>query len=185
MSDENQTLENPSNTNGDIADMMMDNIVRFGKFSFELEEKREQSLINQSNQMLTAFAIFSAALYMIIPVVISLNSLLTSKIMFCVGIISFLLIGSLVLALLAQWRYKYKTMANIEEFYNNVNAEFHIYKTQANFNMQWKEQILSIHESKKNNNDKRSKLIIASMWMFLMAIVVVVISTFALIFISL
>jgi hypothetical protein len=166
----------------DLADMMMDNIVRFGMFSFELEEKREQSLINQSNRMFTAFSIFTVALFMILPIVIGLYNTLTSKIMFCVGIVSFLLLASLVLALLAQWRFKYVTMSDIEEFYRKVNEEFSIYKTQASFDMQWKEQILSIHTSKKRNNDTRSKLIQASMWVFLIAIGVVLLSSFALIF---
>lgn len=38
------------------------NIVELGKFSYDLEEKREQSILSQANQMMTAFSIYSAAL---------------------------------------------------------------------------------------------------------------------------
>ena len=55
MCKENQNQKHNAKSQEELADLMMDNIVQFGKFSYELEDKREQSLINQSNQMLTAF----------------------------------------------------------------------------------------------------------------------------------
>ena len=83
----------------DQANMMMSNIVKLGKFSYELEEKREQSLIAQSNQMLTAFSVFSVALYMALPIIISVNTALANQVLFCAGIVSLALISSLILAI--------------------------------------------------------------------------------------
>ena len=185
MDNENQTQKNDVQTQEILADMQMYNIVKLGKFSYELEEKREQSLINQSNQMLTAFAIFSAALYMALPILIDVNNTLTNKILFCAGIISLFLIASLVLALLAQWRYIYATMNNIKEFHNALKKEPDNYKRQANFDKQWEEQIFSIHTSKKKLNDKRARLITTSMSLFLIAIGAVMVSAITLIFINL
>ena len=44
--------------NEDLDALRMKNVFEFGKFSFELEEKREQGILNQSGQMLTAFSLF-------------------------------------------------------------------------------------------------------------------------------
>ena len=44
------------------ANLRAHNVLEMGKFSYELEEKREQSLITQSGQMLTTFSIASAAM---------------------------------------------------------------------------------------------------------------------------
>ncbi len=167
-----------------MADLMMSNVKEFGKFSYELEEKREQSLINQSIQMVTAFSVFSISIYTILPVLKNIPGLSFAKLLFCVGVLIFLLLTSLILAVLVQWRYKYSTMQNIEEFYKSVYEEHGCYQTQAQFDIQWKEQIKQIHISKKALNDKRAKLIKASMVMFFAAIGTMVLSTLALIFIS-
>ncbi|MDR0307485.1 MAG: hypothetical protein LBI42_11700 [Chitinispirillales bacterium] len=169
-----------------VAELMMKNVVDFGKFSFELEEKREQSLINQSSQMITAFSVFTIALYTLLPVLIScLNISIVPKMLFSVGIISTLLLISLLLALLAQWRYKYSTMQIIDEFYNRVYQEHTNYKTQAQFYILWKDQIQDIHKSKKINNDKRVKLVKWSIYVFLISMGTVIVSIIALIFIHL
>ena len=44
-------------------------LVRLDEYRLDLEEKREQSLIRQSSQMLTAFAFSTSALFAITPVV--------------------------------------------------------------------------------------------------------------------
>ena len=43
------------------SELKIKNALNFGRFSLELEEKREQSIITQSSHMLTAFSLFSAA----------------------------------------------------------------------------------------------------------------------------
>ena len=152
------------------ADFMMENILKFGKYSFELEEKREDSLIKQSGQMLTAFSIFSAVLIAALNIVIGLKIVSTGKLLFCASIVYSVLLASLVLALLVQWRYKYQTMEDVQVFYESINKAFTDYQRQAGFDMQWMEQIGAIHKSKLKNNDTRSRLIQASMIMFLIAI---------------
>lgn len=167
-----------------LANLMMKNIVQLGKFSYELEEKREQSLISQSSNMLTAFSVFSVVLFVAIPIIIDNTSVNVNQLLLCSMVISLFLITSLVLAVLSQWRYKYQTMTDINDFYNIVNGEHQNYQTQVQFDMQWKEQLFQIQTSKKKNNDKRSKLIIASMILFLLSILTVIISAFLLYFFS-
>jgi anaerobic C4-dicarboxylate transporter len=176
-----------SETDEDKRDnMMMANIVDFGKFSYELEEKREQSLINQSSQMMTAFSIFSAALCMVLPYLFKKNNELAIALPLCTSIVFALLITSLIFALLAQWRYKYKAMDDIDAFYRQIYCDLsNLYQKQAEFDMQWKHQIAIIHKSKKENNDKRSRDVVVSMWFFLGSVAAIVLSAFALILLSL
>ena len=177
-----------NNINSDKCEkenLKMKNVVDFGKFSYELECQRENSLIGQSGNMLTAFSIYTAALYMIVPIVIEHFKNLTYGILLSVGIVSVLLIASLVLALISQWRFKYKTMLDIDVFYNYIDKENDLYKTQADYDYQWKHQLAPIQQSKKINNDKRVKLIVASMITFLCAIVVTILSIFVLMLINL
>ena len=176
MSDKN------TDDGNNLANLMMKNIVDFGRYSFELEEKREQSLLNQSTQMLTAFSVFSVALLMILPVIIDINNELTGRLLFCTVIVSLPLVTSLILALLAQWRYKQDTLRDIEVFYNEINDNHKDYQAQVQFDFQWKEQFRQVHNSKKGVNDKRVKLIIASMIMFFIAIGAVLLSFIGIVF---
>lgn len=145
------------------------NMVEFAKFSYELEEKREQSLIEQSSQMLTAFSVASAALLMAVPIILDNISISKRKVLLSAGLVLFFMLISMVLAVISQWRFKYKTMMNGEELLQKVeaNAESHIY--QAQYDYQWIDQIKEIQESKKKNNDKRYRLIHASMIFFFVA----------------
>ena len=119
-----------------LADLMMKNIVQLGKFSYELEEKREQSLIVQSSNMLTAFSVFSAVIFVVIPIIIDNTNVRVNQLLLCSAIIAFFLISSLVLAVLSQWRYKYKTMTDINDFFEQINREHQNYRTQAQFDLQ-------------------------------------------------
>lgn len=154
----------------DVADFYMRNIKELGMFSYELEEKREQSLIGQATSMMTAFSIFTAALYMIVAIIVEFTVLSKNQILFSTAIISFILIISLLFAIFAQWRFKYNVVRNIMDIYAAVNNNYEDYRTQAQFDMQWMEQIKVIHGSKKKNNDKRVIFIKISMILFIIAI---------------
>ena len=56
--------------NYDLA-AITENVLELSKLSYEAEEKREQSLINQSSQMATAFSFISAVILMLFPIITS------------------------------------------------------------------------------------------------------------------
>lgn len=174
-----------NNQDNSQADFLMQNIIDLGMYSFELEEKREQSIILQSGNMLTAFSVVSAALIMAIPIVLENTIVPKNQVLFCAGIAILLLLGSLVLSTLAQWRYKYQTMQTVDEIFNSVNTEHYNYSIQAQFDIQWKEQLSQIHKSKIKNDNKRVNLLKASMIVFWLAIGVLVFSGFTLALINL
>lgn len=143
------------------------NIVELGKFSYDLEEKREQSILAQANQMMTAFSIYSAALLMALPILIDQTAIPHSRLLIASIHLFLPLIISLVLAVLAQWRFSYQTMKTAKEFQKEINANTDKYQYQAQYDEQWINQINAIHISKKKNNNLRVNLIIASMACFM------------------
>lgn len=164
--------------------MMLKNIVELGKFSYELEEKREISIVNQSGQMLMALSIFSAALYMVLPVIIDYTTIAVNKLAICVGLITITLLVSFILVLFSQWRYKYRTIADIDELYKAIEKDYQNYLSEDGFYLQWKEQLTQIHSSRRKINDVRVNLIKSAMILFVIAIMLVPICTFILIICS-
>lgn len=166
----------------DRATMMLRNIIEMGKLSFDQEEKREQSIITQTGQMLTAFSIFSAVLLMMIPILADVYPLVKQKIVLGMCFILPLLLASFLLALLAQYRYKYSSIKSVKEIYDEVYKNHEQYPDEDSFRLQWIDQIQLAHESKKTLNDRRARLVIASMLVFFIAIVF---SAFIVLFIAL
>lgn len=156
--------------NFEMEELKMKNVVEFGRFSFELEEKREQSIISQSNQMLTGFSICSAALLMAIPIMCDETNVPHTQLLIASGFVFFFLIISLVLAVIAQWRFEYQSMICAEDFEIAINKEADIYQSQKQYNDQWVFQLTAIQRSKQQVNDRRVKLVIASMTCFLTAV---------------
>ena len=148
------------------------NIVEFAKFSFTLEETREQSLLNQSSHMITAFSVTSAALLMAVPIILEHTSKPKhSIILLSAGIVIALTVLSMVLAVISQWRFEYKTMITGEEIRKIIEDDKASYVYQAQYDYQWIDQLSIIQDRKKQNDDKRYRLINASMIVFLLAII--------------
>ena len=140
----------------------MANILKMGKYSYQLQEAREESLINQSGYMITAYAVASALFSLIIPKTLN------------IGLIIFItsLIISLVFAVLASWRFKYTPMIDIDVIFNEVYDRWEEYQTQAAFDMQWKYQISALHKAKKKRNDLRARCILISMSSFMCSLII-------------
>ena len=126
--------------------LRMENVREFGKFSFDLEEKREQSILNQSSQIMYLTEVAFAPL-----------------------------IVSLVLAIIAQWRFSYQTMLDAEGFENILYRQKEDYHDQSDYDWQWVYQLSAVQKSKKKNTDLRVRLIKASMICFLLSVAILVI----------
>lgn len=165
----------------DADSLRLENAVQFGRFSFELEEKREQSLITQSGHMLTAISLYSAALFMLLPVVVTLDSVSTAYLWGCSFTVFFPLVIGLVSTLLAQWRYKYKTLIDGMDFFETFASDAETdgtYNSQSDFDYQWLSQLRDVQASKKTVNDKRLFFIKVSMISFLISIAFLVMAWF-------
>lgn len=156
--------------------MMLQNILKMGHFSYEQEEKREQSLLNQSAQILVALSIFSAVVYVLVPTLLDYTVVSSSALFFALAITSLFMVSSFILTILAQWRYSYEAMPDIHTIYTAIEREYDCYRTESAFLYQWKDQLTHLHLSKQKLNNRRTRLIRASMVLFLVAIASVIFS---------
>ena len=145
---------------------------------YEAEEKREQDLVQQSSQMQTVFSFVSAALFVAIPICIEHRGELGLKFFFIsASFIAAFLIGSLVLASLAQWRWKTKTFPDVAEIKSFIlnNDEWEKLCVEYHQINQWINLISTVQKEKAKLNDRRMKLIMASMICFYASIATIVI----------
>ena len=157
---------------------IVNNARELSMLSFEFEEKREQSLISQSSQMLTAFSIISAVLLMLAPILINSTLIPCQYILICLGITLSLLVVSMVIALFVQWRYKYKALPSPISIYSHMIENLEFFKTEAQRSKSWIETIDLTWQSKHRLNDRRRILITISMIVFFCAIASTLISCF-------
>ena len=155
--------------------LRMENVAEFARYSFQLEEKREQSILNQAGQMLMAFSVSSVAVLMATPIILDHTSIPSCMILLSAGIVLTFMLISMVLAVISQWRFHYKTMFNGKELLQKVEADISRHAFQPQYDFQWILQLSAIQESKKKNNDIRCNLIQASMIAFFVAVACLVI----------
>lgn len=160
----------------DIVAIQLKNAVEFGKFSFELEEKRGESLIVHSGHMLTAFSLYSAALLMLLDSLIS-NAIISRTHLFIASTcIAVPLIFSLVFTMLAQRRFKYETLIDADSFRKKFKKDTEHHREQYQFDFQFIAQLHKVQESKKEMNDKRLFYIRVAMLCFFVAIAFLVVA---------
>lgn len=96
-------------------------IKELATLKYDAEEKREQNLIQQSSQMQTAFSFMTAAVFAATAICIEYRGKLTLNFfLIAVSIVTFLLIVSLLLASIAQWRWKTEAFPDIQDIKNTV-----------------------------------------------------------------
>lgn len=166
----------------DQFEFCLKNVVKFAIFSYKLEDKREQSLVNQSGQMLTAISVVSAAILMAIPILIEYKRFSQREILISAGIALAFLLLSMALALASRWRFKYVTMMTGEELLQEINKDAKNHQYQFQYDSQWINQLDAIQKSKKKNNDLKCTLIRYSMLAFFFAVASLIICSFKIAF---
>lgn len=157
---------------------LLEHIEELSKYSYELEKDREDSLLQQSGRMLEAFSVYTAAMGILLSVVLQYIPVLPKKFIFiATGIIGLFLTISLILTILAQWRYKYVTLPLPKEIYKHVHDNYKPFLNNINQSKHYNELLNEVQESKKKNNDFRVKLIKGSMTFFFFGIIAFIIST--------
>ena len=146
---------------------------------YDAEEKRELNLIQQSSQMQTAFSFMTAAVFMALPICIEYRGVLSLK-FFLVSssIISVFLIASLILASIAQWRWKLESLPDIAVLKDAIlnNEEWVSLFIEHIQLAQFVDLISKVQDHKAHLNDRRVKLIMASMITFYLSVGSIIIS---------
>lgn len=159
-------------------ELRMKNVAEFAKYSFELERKREQSVVEQTGQMLTASSVTSAAVLLAVPILLEHTCVSPPIILFSSGAILVCIFVSMAFAIYSQWRFKYETLMSGMEFLLGIEADIEDYVVQAQYDYQWINQLTDIQDSKKENNDKRCRYIVISMRFFFAAIIILIVCSF-------
>lgn len=155
------------------------NAYEYAKLAYEQEEKREDSLINQATQMTTYFSFVSVLILMIIPIIIFEGTLIPPKYTATVSVITLaLLFASMILAVIAQWRFKYQSLSAPLKMFEHIIDNKDYFKTQEQRNKSFVQSLNTTWTSKNKNNDKRAKLIRASMIIFLIGVGFFIAGTF-------
>lgn len=166
-----KAIKNNCQKSHDRLTMMMRNIVELGKYSFELEQKREESISEQSSKMLNALSLFAAVFYTLTAILFDKEGLPSAYLNIVVTTITLCLSGSVLLLVFSQWRYKYYQMKNINYIFKEVSSNQEDYKEDYQFYYQWKYQLGTMHEKLKRNNDIRVVFLMISMSLFVLTII--------------
>lgn len=145
----------------------------------EAETKRESDLIQQSNQMQTAFSFITGAVFMAAPICIEYRGELPLKFfMISFSAITLFILISLVLASIAQWRWKTETFPDIDVLRSAVleSKDWEILSKEQGQLAQEVDLLARIQKEKSKLNDRRVGLIMASMIFFWISIGCVVVS---------
>lgn len=101
---------------------------------YRAEEERRQNLISQASQMQAAFSFITAAFFAALTICVSNKGKLPLSLFLITScIICALLLASLILASLAQWRFKTKTLPDISTIAKTIfeDPQFLEYKNEA------------------------------------------------------
>lgn len=148
---------------------------------YDAEEKREQSLIQQSSQMQTVFSFLTAALFMATPICIEHRGVLPLRFFtLSISIITAFLLASLGLASIAQWRWKTKTFPDIKDMKAELlgSVDWRLLLVEYNRLNQWINLVAEVQNEKSKLNDRRVRLIMASMICFFLSLILIVVFFF-------
>ena len=138
-------------------------------FSHEL--RREDAIIQQASQMQTAFSFVTAALFMVLPVVVENRGCLSYG--FIIGAfasITFIMTLSLVFASIAQRRKKIKDYPNISSLHEYIIKNYVFFKTEAQRQKYIVDSLSVIQESYRKRTEERGLFISLSFLCFYFAL---------------
>lgn len=159
-----------SDSSEDVITLQYRHIKELSALKYDAEEKREQNLIQQSSQMQAVFSFVTAAIFMAVPICIEYrgDALSLDFFLFATSAIVLFLVVSLVLASLAQWRWKTETFPDVFEIKKSVvdSSEWQKLTIEYYQIAQWVDIVGKVQKKKAELNDRRVRLIMASMICF-------------------
>lgn len=156
-------------------------VKELAQMKYESELRREDSLIQQSSHMQTAFSFITAAVFMAAPILIDNRGDNLSLGFFFVAfstIIACMLV-SLITASLAQRRFLKESFMNIPDIEQFVSDAYKQTLKESEQLKQWVQVVGDVQVSLEKVNNRRVKLIRISMFSFFVSIAFIVMWYFA------
>lgn len=172
---ESEPLINSDELEEQAVDLYM-YVKELGTLKYEAELRREDSLIQQSSHMQTAFSFMSAAPFMAAPILIDNrgNQLSLNFFFAAFSSIVFFLLASLVAASLAQRRVLRRTFMSIPDIEAFVSSTYKQTLKRSAQLKQWVQVVGDVQVGLQKVNEKRVMLIRISMGSFLGSIGLIV-----------
>lgn len=145
------------------------------RIKYESELRREDSLIQQSGHMQSAFAFTTAALFMVLPVLLQYRGTLSLE--FCllsIASITLMLLCSLFGATMAQNRKEQALFPNSTEIIKYIEENEELFSSDIQRYKYYANTYSAVQESLTKINRSRVKQIKASMWCFYAALLLCV-----------
>lgn len=165
--------DDKKNSNPDIDpnEYLYPHIKELAQVKYNDELRREDSLIQQSGRMQTAFSFITVVLCMVVPILLEHRGPLSIKFFFIAfSLIFFCLLISLVFASIAQWRWKRTALSSILEIEEFLKKNYESVSTNAQRCKQYVTYLAEAEKSKTCLNDRRVNLIMISMYTFFFSI---------------
>lgn len=148
----------------------------YARSKYEEELKREESLINQASNIQTVIAVASAALFMLLPILMSNRGNLSLLFIFInTSLITISLIFSLLFATLAQWRFNVFVLPKEhlvqEHLATLINDNAILIDNVLNRIISSNIELYNeVQEDRERSNNKRVKRIKISMYSFFLSV---------------
>jgi len=152
--------------------------LELAKESYSAEEKRENSIISQAGRMVTVFSILAVFVLTVLSFLVDNATWIPLLFLTVYAIIVLsLLLGSLTLSILAQWRFKYDELPSPVRIFSHIDQDCDEYKSIRDHAENYAETMEPIYRSKLNNNNKRASFIMVAMILFYISLVVILFAT--------
>ncbi len=146
------------------------------KFRYEIEQRREDSLIQQAGRMQSAFAFSTAALFMGMPIMFEYRGVLSFYFVFAaVSSITMILMISLFASLMAQNRKVLKVLPNGKELMCYIEKNENYFDSEEKRNKYLAASFSEVQEALTESNQKRVFWVRVSMYLFYAALATCVI----------
>ena len=156
-------------------------VKELAQMKYESELRREDSLIQQSSHMQTAFSFITAAVFMAAPILIDNrgDNLSLSFFFAAYSTVTACLLMSLITASLAQRRFLKESFMNIPDIEQFVSDTYKQTLKESEQLKQWVQVVGDVQVSLEKVNNRRVKLIRISMFSFFVSIAFIVMWYFA------
>lgn len=143
----------------------------YAKIKYESELRREDSIIQQSGNMQTAFSFTTAALFMIAPIAVEYRGVLSLYFFLAAfSSITFVLLISLFAATMAQKRKTQELFPDVEKQIKYIEDNEQYFSTEAQRQKYLAETYSNVQNSLTENNRERIKWVRRSMTSFYIAL---------------
>lgn len=153
---------------------------RLGTLSLEAEISRYESLSSGVSHLMTVASIESVALLALLAVLLEYSSFAVWHVSLCYAVVFGLLLATMMVAVVARFRFTYEAPASPLEYGQRVKDQFFEFDSKADGACFFCESIQRYYESLRERNDRIVKLVSMANALALLSLVAIALSAISL-----